>query len=194
MSTKCLLSDYVRPTYPKKIKLYDLIDILTGIEKEYYNRKKSRFIKDHPGLGLSKAETARYFFLREIYDLGIHLQENPPSFSRQELLSKARKHKLRAQEIVDCTFHMLTMSCFQEDADRPGKSSAVRLAGDYQTPSRQERNTMVRELQYARRHEVPPQFLCGFLLQSKGRTNLRNKLKDGYVEPMFRTDDYDGPI
>lgn len=45
---------------------------------------------------------------------------------------------------------------------------------------------MAKELEYALRHSVPPEFLCGFLYQSGGRKTLLKKLEAGYKEPAFR--------
>ena len=67
-------------------------------------------------------------------------------------------------------FHALFLGLYEEDTQI----------------SRQERAQMAKELLYADRHNVPPEYLCGFLYQSGGRKKLDEKLNEsGYLEPAF---------
>lgn len=119
----------------------------------------------------TKNESGRNFLLREIYALGLHLLSNPPTdWGTKDILGKVRTHLTRPDKAGD-VFHDLFMSVFDSDEG---------------TISRQERHLMARELEYARRHEVPPELLCGFLYQSGPRTEISRKLAAGYVEPTFR--------
>lgn len=45
---------------------------------------------------------------------------------------------------------------------------------------------MAMELEYARRHEVPPCLLCGFLYQSTDRRKIGERLYKDFIEPAFR--------
>ncbi len=145
---------------------------LINISDEHYRRlKRSHF--DGQQFGLSKNEDAKNFLRREIYALGLSYLANPPRWAVSELVAKIRVSQTTRMEALENVFHSLLMSVYEED----------------DPISRQERWLMARELEYARRHNVPPEFLCGFLYQSGGRKNLLKKLEAGYIEPAFRDSD-----
>ena len=150
----------------------DLEKQVVEIWREHGRRLQRAFMKSHKH-GLSKNEDAKNFLRREIYALGLRLKARPPSWNLCEVLVGLRKHQTTRRDVIGLNiFHDLLMVVYDEDDQI----------------SRQERWIMAKEMEYAHRHSVPPEFLCGFLYQSGGRKNLLEKLKDDYIEPVFRGD------
>lgn len=157
-----------RPVRPLKRKVVD--DALLAIWREFEARLPSAYAADQK-FGLSKNEDAKNFLRREVYALGRALQNSPPKWDVAELVASSRVHRTtRIEALEGRVFHALLMGVYHED-------SLIK---------RQERWSMAKELEYADRHDVPPEHLCGFLYQSGGRSNLLKKLAAGYREPAFR--------
>ena len=117
-----------------------------------------------------KNEAAKYFLRREIYALGLRIYANASrSWSTADLVAQVRA-RINRPDKVDDVFHDLLMSVYDDDSQI----------------DRRERWQYAQELEYARRHHVPPELLCGFLLQSGRQSEVRKKLKEGYIEPAFR--------
>lgn len=149
----------------------EVFQILTEIWKEHDRRRSSSFVAEQE-FNMSKNEDAKNFLRREIYALGLFLTENPTKWDLTQLISDMRATKSTKEDSVrDRIFHLLLMGLFEEDS----------------VISRQERWSMSRELEYARRHEIPPELICGFIFQSGGRSRLNDKLKAGFIEPAFRS-------
>ena len=154
----------------KQLKRAQVNEALISIWREHDYRLSSSHAGSQP-FGLSKNEAAKNFLRREIYALGLALKQSPPKWDVSELVASSRaRQTTRIDVLEDRIFHALFMGVYNDDT----------------LIKRQERWSMTRELEYAHRHGVPPQFLCGFLYQSGGRTGLLEKLKVGYVEPAFR--------
>lgn len=118
----------------------------------------------------TKSENAKYFLAREVYALGMHIYAYPPKgWTTKDILTKVRSHLNRPEKTGD-VFHDLLMSVFEDDMQL----------------DRRERWQVAQELEYARRHNIPAELVCGFLLQSGPRSEVPRKLKDDYREPAFR--------
>lgn len=118
----------------------------------------------------TKNENAKNFLRREIYLLGRELRRVPPTnWDVSDLAKSIRPTSIGQDKPLAQTFHALLMSVYSDDMQI----------------SRQERWLMARELEYAYRHNVPPELLAGFLLQSGLRTDIPSKVKSGYIEPAF---------
>lgn len=153
----------------KRLKRTQVNEALKAIWAEHEARLSSSFAVTQP-FGLSKNEDAKNFLRREIYALGLALRRAPPTWNVSTLIASSRAHKTTRLDVLDKgLFHALLMGVYDADA----------------LITRQERWLMAKELEYALRHSVPPQFLCGFLYQSGGRKNLLKKLEVGYTEPAF---------
>lgn len=154
-------------TSPKKIKRKDAEQSVLNIWREYSRRLTSDF---HVGaFDQTKNESAKNFLRREIYALGLTiLQSEPTSWGAEDILRSVRTRTNRPDKLGH-VFHDLLMSVYEDDS----------------TISRQERHLMAREIEYARRHGISPELLCGFLYQSGPRTQIAKKLKANYREPGF---------
>ena len=156
------------PTAP--LKRSHVEKLLLAIWDEHSARLRSSFAATQE-YGLSKNEDAKNFLRREVYALGLALQRSPPTWNVAELITSSRAHQTtRADVLKNNVFQALFMGIYNEDDQI----------------SRQERWVMARELEYAARHNVPPEFLCGFVYQSGGRKNLLKKLGADYRERAFR--------
>ncbi|WP_162888222.1 hypothetical protein [Sphingomonas mesophila] len=145
-------------------------EALLSIWREHSDRLSSSFAATQE-FGLSKNEDAKNFLRREIYALGLAIRRSPPEWNVAELIASSRAHQTTRFEVLENQlFHALFMGVYDEDA----------------LIKRQERWLMAKELEYALRHSVPPEFLCGFLYQSGGRKNLLKKLEANYREPWFQ--------
>ena len=143
--------------------------VLIAIWSEYDRRRPSSFAESDI-FSRTKSENAKYFLMREIYALGLHIIAKQPRFSPQDLINMRRNRNTTRPEFSPGTFHALFMATFKEDDQI----------------SRSERWLMARELKYASRHNIRPELLCGFLLQSGTRKEINKKLDQGYIEPAFR--------
>ncbi|GAB5351628.1 hypothetical protein [Qipengyuania sp. 483] len=117
----------------------------------------------------TKNDSAKNFLRREVYALGLKILSCPSTnWATEDFLAKVRPNLNRPDKLGN-VFHDLLMSIYNDDSQI----------------SRQERHLMARELEYARRHAIPPELLCGFLYQSGPRTEIRKKLEAGYLEAAF---------
>jgi hypothetical protein len=160
----------------KPIKRTLALKAIEGIWAEHHYRLSSSYIdriEQLSGYSLTKNETAKNFLRREIYALGGCLMKNPPSWDVSEIAGEIRKRPTTRPDALTRTFHALLMCIYEED----------------DLISRQERSLIAQELEYAHRHNVPPELLCGFLYQSGARAEIRKKLASAYVEPAFSTDE-----
>ncbi|WP_234032803.1 hypothetical protein [Aurantiacibacter arachoides] len=127
--------------------------------------------KTSPGDGSdTKNESAKNFLRREVYALGRRLLR---SKSGQELVAKLFSQlgfRTTRPQAMENVFHGL-LCCIYEGE------------GGF---TRQERSLIAKELEYAHRHNVPPELLCGFLYQSTDRRRLSARLVEGFIEPAFR--------
>ena len=147
----------------KRLNRAQVNEALVCIWREHDYRLSSSYAGKQP-FGLSKNEAAKNFLRREIYALGLALMRSPPSWDVSELVASGRARRTtRIDVLEDRIFHALFMGVYDEDT----------------LIKRQERWSMTRELEYAHRHGVPPEYLCGFLYQSGGRSGLLEKLKAG---------------
>lgn len=168
-------ADYVRlrGIKPTRLAPRDVNQITLDIWREHSRRLGSSFGADQP-YGVSKNEDAKNFLRREVYALGLVLKTKPQRWNLSKLLVKERSHATTRRDVLGQNiFHDLLMSIYEDDSQI----------------SRQERWTMAKELEYAYRHSIPPEFLCGFIYQSGGRKNLLKKLDADYIEPAFRSDE-----
>lgn len=148
------------------------LKIVERIWAEHNHRLSRAYVdgvKKLSGHALTKNETAKNFLRREIYAFGRCLIENPPSWDVSEIAGRVRRNPTTRPAALARTFHALLMCIYEED----------------DLISRQERSLMAQELEYAHRHDVPPELLCGFLYQSGSRSSISKKLASGYVEPAF---------
>ncbi len=160
---------FERPYDPAKpLRRKDVERAVLAIWAEHSHRLTSTF---HAGpYKPTKNESAKDFLRREIYALGAHLLRWPSAGSVvDDLVDKIRIARTRPDKRDD-VFHALLMCMYDDD-------SAI---------SRQERWLMAKELEYAHRHRIPPELVCGFLYQSGPRTEMPKKIKAGHVEPAFR--------
>lgn len=146
----------------------DVSDALLAIWDGHSDRLKESWVKAQP-YGLTKNEAAKNFARREVYALGIALLVQPPKWDIAEVVEKIRLKPTTRPEALERIFHALFLSLYESD----------------DPINRKERWMMAKDLEYAFRHKVPPEFLCGFLYQSGGRRGLLKKLEDGYIEPGF---------
>lgn len=117
----------------------------------------------------TRNESAKNFLRREIYALGWRMFLHPPSWRIEEFVNDMRDTRTTRPDALSNIFHALLMCVYNED---------TRI-------SRHERSLMAGELEYARRHEVPPSLLCGFLYQSTDRKRISERLKANFIEPAF---------
>lgn len=141
---------------------------LNWIWREHARRLEHR--PRDPDYSYTKNENAKYFMMREIYALGRQLMTEKPSFDPEDLVNMRRVRPTTRPEVSPGPFYALFMAVYKED---------------HQVSAR-ERWLMARELKYAHRHNIPPELLCGFLLQSGTRKDVNKKLKNDYTEPAFR--------
>ena len=160
---------YVR-RYAQRGKLTKRLtsEALDAIWAEFEGRLKTSW---HTGpYSQSKNEQAKYFLRREIYALGLAiLDASPTGWSTADLVRKIRLSVSRPDKLGN-VFHDLLMCVYDDDSQ----------------VSRRERSNYALEMEYARRHEVRPELLCGFILQSGGHGEISRKLRANYVEPAFR--------
>lgn len=161
---KVYVRRYVPGKKPSKAKAKAA---LLEIWAEYERRLKTTW---HDGpYSHSKNEHAKYFLRREVYTLGLAITaEGTSGWSTAELVREMRGSVSRPDKLGG-VFHDLLMCVYEDDSQ----------------VSRRERSNYAHELEYARRHKVPPELLCGFLLQSGGHGEVSKKLRDNYVEPAF---------
>ena len=153
----------------KKLKYANLRKITKAIWDEHSYRKTAK-VNEGDG-SATKNESARNFLRREIYALGSSLlSSSSGSQLAARLVSEIRAGSITHPEALSSAFHALLMCVYEDDEDI----------------SRQERSLMAMELEYAHRHMIPPELLCGFLYQSTDRKKLGAKLRDGFVEPAFQ--------
>ena len=161
------------PTSDKPLTRKKVVKAIEAIFGGYERRSGTRA----EGLNYTKTknEDPKYFLRREIYALGILMIKNPPeSYSPADLVEHMRQRPSTRPDVEPKTFHALLMCVYKDDDDKG--------------LSRKERWDMAKELSYAYRHDVPPKLLTGFLLQSGKRSEIPKKLKDGYIDPAFRSD------
>ena len=154
----------------RRLNERNVLSALTEIWREHSVRCDSAFGKMLQ-FGLSKNENAKNFLRREVYALGLELKRMPQRWNLAEFIASIRVHKTtRLDALNGRVFPALLLGVYEEDS----------------SITRQERWVMSKELEYAEAHNVPPEFLCGFLYQSGGRQDLLKKLAAGFVEPAFR--------
>ncbi|QFT76011.1 hypothetical protein [Erythrobacter sp. THAF29] len=165
-----------KPTYQRafqlsegRIKRTDLPKLIERIGNEYVRRKTAK-VSFEDGTD-TKNESAKNFLRREVYALGIALlHHGPRNWSPRALVESIRKTRTTRPEALSNVFHALLMSIFETD----------------ESINRNERSLIAKELEYAHRHEVPPEFLCGFLYQSTDRKKIGERLRSDFTEPAFR--------
>lgn len=148
------------------------LKIVEQIWAEHNRRLSSGYVdtvKRISGHAVTKNETAKNFLRREIYAFGRCLIKRPARWDVSEIAGRVRKNPTTRPAALARTFHALLMCIYEED----------------DLISRQERSLMAQELEYAHRHDVPPELLCGFLYQSGSRSSISKKLASGYLEPAF---------
>lgn len=169
---KSRISDYVRafdPDSGKPISRRKTLEILKAVWAEYERRLGAKYWPDDGSD--TRNESAKNFLRREIYALGLHLNRaEPQTWRLEDLVNEMRDTNTTRPNALSNVFHALLMCVYRADS---------RI-------SRQERSLMAMELEYARRHEVPPRLLCGFLYQSTDRKSIRKRLAAGFIEPAFR--------
>ena len=158
------------PERPRKPISLKVADAAVAAIWEEHDRRRSRKFLDDDGAD-TKAESANYFLMREIYALGLAVMHSPPSWKMETLLEKVRDLRFSTRTPMNNTFHVLLMSVWESDVQ----------------VSRQRRWNMAKEMEYAHRHSIPPNLLCGFLLQTGSNKKVLKKLQDDYVEPSFRS-------
>ena len=143
----------------KPLKRADVDKATLAIWQEYEKRRTTTYWENK---FRSKNENHINFYRREIYILGLELLRNPPtSWSMNDLVENVRTKKTTRPDAMGSVFHDLFMCIYQDD---------LRI-------SRQERSKMAMELEYAYRHDISPELLCGFIYQSGNRKDLSRKLK-----------------
>lgn len=165
-----------RPTYQRafqltegRIKRNDLPKLIERIGNEYLRRKTAK-VSFEDGTD-TKNETAKNFLRREVYALGLALlHHGPKNWSPRTLVNSIRKAQTTRPETLSNVFHALLMSIFETD----------------ESINRNERSLIAKELEYAHRHAVPPELLCGFLYQSTDRKKIGERLHTDFTEPAFR--------
>ena len=150
------------------LKPRDLEKILFEIFDEHSSRKK-RKVSTNDG-SATKNESAKNFLRREIYALGYRIQNSSSGKFDANGLLDAKGRTTTRPEKLENVFHALLFFVYEGEQGFP----------------RQERSKLARELEYAHRHRIPPELLCGFLFQSSNRNKLGKLLKSGFIEPAFR--------
>lgn len=69
--------------------------------------------------------------------------------------------------------------------ENPFHYGLLALFSDDRLLSRQDRSFFAAQMLYAYRHAVAPEHLVGFLYQVGSNVELRNKIKEGYIEAGF---------
>lgn len=164
-------SVYVRsfdPKADKPLSRRQLSASLRDIWAEFDCRRTAK-VSFHDGSN-TRNESAKNFLRREIYALGLHMFCHPPiSWRVEDFVNDMRDTRTTRPDALANVFHALLMCVYRADAPI----------------SRQERSLMAVELEYARRHEVPPSLLCGFLYQSTDRKRIWERLEANFIEPAF---------
>ena len=150
------------------LKRRDLEKILFEIFDEHSSRKRRKVSPDDGSA--TKNESAKNFLRREIYALGYRIQNSGSGKLDANSLLEAMGRTTTRPEKLKNVFHALLFFVYEGEQGFP----------------RQERSKLARELEYAYRHRIPPELLCGFLFQSSNRNKLSKLLKSGFIEPAFR--------
>ena len=158
-----------QPNPDQPLTLRQVSDALLAIWDGHTTRLPTRWGDKQPYGEATPNENAKNFLRREIYALGLALKTNPPEWEMADLIKLIRGKPVTRPEVLGRVFHALFLALYEDDDGI----------------DRHERRMLAKELEYAYRHEVPPEYLCGFIHQSGGRKNLSIKLEDGYVEPAF---------
>lgn len=154
---------------PKPVSRRKASTILAAIWAEFERRRDAK-VSFEDGSD-TRNESAKNFLRREIYALGLHIMRGEPqSWRLEDLVNEMRETNTTRPEALSNVFHALLMCVYRADA---------RI-------SRQERSLMAMELEYARRHDIEPRLLCGFLYQSTDRKRIGKRLEDAFTEPAFR--------
>lgn len=152
----------------RALKLRDVEKATLAIGEEHYKRGR-RLVSPDDGSD-TRNESAKNFLRREVYALGRRLLTQKSGTELvAELFSKLGFRTTRP-EALENVFHGLLCCIYERE-------------GGY---TRQERSLIAKELEYAHRHNVPPELLCGFLYQSTDRKRLSERLESGFIEPAFR--------
>ena len=156
------------PEYTGKHGMREVQKTLSAIWRGYSRRLAGSGVE--PVYSPTKNESAKYFLMREIYALGRQLISEKPSFDPEDLVAMMRDQPTTRPDVSPGPFHALFMAVYKENDPISGS----------------ERWLMARELKYAYRHNISPELLCGFLLQSGTRKEINKKLDNDYIEPAFR--------
>lgn len=152
------------------LKLSQVTKILHAIWDEHSERTRKLWMPDDGGD--TKNESARNFLRREVYALAWCLRNAPPAKWEVKDIYYKNGGRTTHPEVLDNMFHALMLCIYESD----------------QGISRQERSLMSQELEYAYRHKIQPELLCGFLYQSTDRKKLGDRLATGFIEPAFRSE------
>jgi len=113
-------------------------------------------------------ESANAWFKREAYALLRHYVDRElTSVFAQTIRADSRSAKLTDDAV-----------------DNPYKQGLLAMFSD-ESLSRSDRHVFGNQMLYADRHDVPSEFLNGFLAMSGGPSVIAEKLKNGFVQPGF---------
>jgi len=146
----------------------EVVKIIRAIWDEHSSRT-TRKVSPDDGSD-TKNESAKNFLRREIYALGRRIRSAPLSWDADALFEEMGRTTTRP-DALENLFHALLFCVYESE----------------QGITRQDRSLMSKELEYAYRHRVPPELLCGFLYQSTDRRRLSDRLTAGFTEPAFRS-------
>lgn len=123
------------------------------------------------GLGkpARRAESPNAWFKREAYRLLKHYIEG----GKQSIFEWATRHDERPTRLVT------------EALKNPFKLGLLAMFSDESCLSKGDRHVFGNQMLYAWAHDVPPEFLNGFLAVSGGPALISKKLKEEFVEPGF---------
>lgn len=121
-------------------------------------------------LAQDSTESANAWFKRNAYAFLRSYIET----SQTDLFRKIAKHDRRPSRLVE------------EAMKNPFKLGLLAMFSD-ESLKRSDRHVFGNQMLYACLHDVPPEFLNGFLAVSGGPATIAQKLKEDFVEPGFET-------
>ncbi len=114
------------------------------------------------------AESPNAWFKREAYRLLRHYVDSELTKAFELVIRKDNRPSRVSEEARGNPFKLGLLAMFSDE-----------------TLARSDRHVFGNQMLYAHRHDVPPEFLNGFLAVSGGPNVIAQKLKNGFVEPGF---------
>ena len=173
-----------------KVELRNVAKFADAIHDEYYFRQREIFLKNENlfPFGVPPSERSNNFLKREVYRFARLYRRRGLEALLEKEARKLRESNVHKFKSFSNVFNVAFLCIFDADwryvnvLDSEGNIEQQRGA-KIAILSAADREFYVQQLTYADHHSVPPDLLCGFLLQSGDPKLIRHKLKAGYTEP-----------